>query len=96
MSYNKVRKEEQSKAFMKATVTSKRQVTIPVAICRQAHIVQGTQLDFQVSDDGALIIRPLTDDISKIKGIVKSKKRKPVSLREMKRAIRDGAEESMQ
>ena len=80
---------------MKVIVSSKRRVTIPATICRQAHIKQGTQLDFQIGEDGLLIIRPLTDDISKIKGIVKAKKRKPGSLKEMKRAIREGAEESL-
>lgn len=76
---------------MKATLTSKRQVTIPIAICRKANITQGTQLDFEVDDEGLIHVRPLTEDIPKMKGIVKMKRRKPVSLQEMKRAIAQGA-----
>jgi AbrB family looped-hinge helix DNA binding protein len=59
---------------MKATVSSKRRVTIPAAICRQANIIPGAKLDFQIGDDGVLIVYLLTDDISKLKGIVKSKR----------------------
>lgn len=75
---------------MKATVTSKGQITIPLPIRKQAHIEVGMQLDFQVESDGSIIIRSLSHDISEIKGIVKPKK-KPVSLRDMKKAISDSA-----
>jgi hypothetical protein len=35
-------------------------------------------------------------DISKLKGIVKKKRRRPVSLKAMKKAIEEGLGESMQ
>lgn len=81
---------------MKATVTSKGQVTIPHVIREQAHIFTGSLLDFQYTKEGFLIVRTMNKEITKLKGIVKSKRRTPVSLREMKKAIRSGAEESMQ
>lgn len=81
---------------MKAVVTSKGQITIPLMIRTKAHIIPGSKLDFQIEDDGTLRVRLLTQDVSQLKGIVKSKKSKPVSLKEMKKAIRDSAEESMQ
>jgi AbrB family looped-hinge helix DNA binding protein len=81
---------------MRATVTSKGQVTIPREIRELAHISSGTQLDFQIASDGILTVRLLTHDISKLKGIVKKKGRRPVSLKAMKKAIEEGLEESMQ
>lgn len=81
---------------MKATVTSKGQVTIPAIIRSKANISPGTKLDFQVEEDGTLKVSLLNQEISELKGIVKFKKRKPVSLNEMKKAIRDAAKDAMQ
>lgn len=80
---------------MRTTVTSKGQVTIPLAIRTQAKIVAGSQLDFQIESNGALIVHLVTHDISELKGIVKKKRKKSVSLKEMKQAISSGAKESM-
>lgn len=78
---------------MKATVTSKGQVTIPHEIRSKAKIVAGSRLDFQLKNNDTLIIHLCTQDISKLKGIAKTKRRKPVSLKEMKKAIAEGAAE---
>lgn len=80
---------------MKSTVTSKGQVTIPKSIRNQAHIHSGTIIDFQIEDDGTILIRPLTNELSKLKGIVKTKRRRPVSLKAMKSAIQKAAAENM-
>jgi AbrB family looped-hinge helix DNA binding protein len=74
---------------MKATVTSKGQVTIPVNIRTKAGIFPGMRLDFQIEEDGTLKVILLNQEISKLKGMIKSKKHKPVSLKAMKTAIRD-------
>lgn len=79
----------------KSTVTSKGQVTIPKAIRAQAKIHEGTQIDFQIQNDGSILIIPVQRHISQLKGIVKLKKKKPVSLEEMKKAIAEGAREAM-
>lgn len=81
---------------MKAIVTSKGQVTIPVTIRTKAKISPGTKLDFQVEEDGTLKVSLLNQEISQLKGMVKSKRRKPISLQEMKKAIRDASKEAMQ
>ena len=81
---------------MKATVTSKGQITIPVMIRTMAKIAPGSKLDFQMEDDGSIKVTLPNQDVSKLKGIIKSKKRKPVSLREMKSAIRRRSKEAMQ
>lgn len=62
---------------MKATVSSKGQVTIPITIRSGTHIITGTQLDFTLEKDGTITIHPISNDIRKIQGIVKSKNKKP-------------------
>jgi antitoxin PrlF len=79
----------------KSTVTSKGQVTVPKEIREKAMIHEGTQLDFQIQDDGIILLIPIQRSISQLKGIVKSSRKKPVSLAEMKQAIAEGARESM-
>ncbi len=81
---------------MRTSVTSKGQVTIPKALRDMAHISAGTQVDFQITDNGYLIVRPVTQDISKLKGIAKQEGQAPVSLTAMKNAIKEGLEESIQ
>jgi len=76
---------------MKSTVTSKGQVTIPLAIRTQANIHAGTLLDFQMEGEDTIIVHLVSREISSLKGIVKSKRRRPPSLKEMKQAISDGA-----
>ena len=80
---------------MRTTVTSKGQITIPLAIRTKAKIVAGSQLDFQIEDDGSIVVHLVTHDVSELKGIVKKKRKKPVSLKEMRQAISAGAKESM-
>jgi antitoxin PrlF len=79
--------------MVRATVTTKGQVTIPKEIRNNAMIESGTQVDFQLQKDGKIILTPIQNDISELKGIVKSRKKKPVSLAEMKKAIGEGAME---
>lgn len=79
----------------KSTVTSKGQVTIPKKIRMTAMIHEGAQLDFQIQSDGNILIIPIQTHISHLKGIIKSKRKKPVSLAEMKKTISDGAQEAM-
>ncbi len=72
---------------MKSTVTSKGQVTIPQAIRAKANIHAGTLLDFQLEGKNTIIVHLVTQELSELKGIVKSKRKKPIPLKEMKQAI---------
>lgn len=81
--------------MVKSTVTSKGQVTIPKEIRVGAMIHEGTQVDFQLQEDGKIVIIPIQRHISQLKGILKSKRKRPASLAEMKKAILEGAMESM-
>lgn len=81
--------------MVKSTVTSKGQVTIPKEIRVGAMIHEGTQVDFQLQEDGKIVIIPIQRHISQLKGILKTKRKKPVSLAEMENAIYEGVLESM-
>jgi AbrB family looped-hinge helix DNA binding protein len=74
----------------KSIVTSKGQVTIPVNIREKAHLTTGSELNFRY-ENGYIIIQPLTKKLSDLKGIVKTNKKKPVSIAEMKKIIRQRA-----
>jgi antitoxin PrlF len=76
---------------MKAVVTSKGQITIPIAIRTAFKIVPGSKLDFQVDEEGSLQVSLLNQEVSQLKGIVKTRKKKPVSLEEMKEAIKEAS-----
>jgi AbrB family looped-hinge helix DNA binding protein len=42
-----------------STVTGKPQVTIPASIARELNIQPGMRVEWKISEDGAILIRPL-------------------------------------
>jgi AbrB family looped-hinge helix DNA binding protein len=76
---------------MRATVTSKGQITIPQAVRAKVKITSGSQLEFQVKDDNTIVVHLVSHEISDLKGMVKSRRKKPPTLGEMKDAISAGA-----
>jgi AbrB family looped-hinge helix DNA binding protein len=72
----------------KATLTSKGQLVIPKTIREHLGLRPGDKLDFVVQDDGDVLIRPATEDVRRLKGLLRRPGRKPVSVEAMKRAIR--------
>jgi len=77
--------------MVKSTVTSKGQVTIPKEIRTVAMIQTGTEVEFQIDHKGRIYMLPISRDIKDIKGIAYKKRKRPVSLEEMKKAIEGGA-----
>jgi antitoxin PrlF len=69
-----------------ATVTSKRQITIPAETCRELRIVPGTKIDFVKNSAGETVIRPKAGDIRSLRGIVRYAG-PPVSVEDMKNAV---------
>ena len=53
-----------------ATMTSKGQITIPKSIRDAFSIKPGDRIEFFIDDQGRLIVWPITQDITSIKGIV--------------------------
>ena len=74
-----------------ATLTSKGQTTIPKEIRDRLGLEPGDKLDFVVEADGRVVLRPATRDVRELRGMLRRKGRKPVSLEEMDRAIAQGA-----
>jgi AbrB family looped-hinge helix DNA binding protein len=74
-----------------ATLTSKGQTTIPKEIRDLLGLAPGDKLDFVVESDGRVVLRPATLDVRALRGLLRKKGRKAVSLDEMDRAIAEGA-----
>jgi len=71
-----------------ATLTSKGQLVVPKAIRDLMGIHPGDRLDFVVLDDGNVLMRPATEDVTRLKGFLRRSGRAPVSVEEMNRIIR--------
>lgn len=74
------------------TLTSKGQVTIPKPIREQLRLHTGQRLDFQLDSDGRLIVKPRARDIRELKGILRSGRRRAVSIAEMHDAVAEGSQ----
>ena len=74
-----------------STLTSKGQVTIPKQIREHLRITTGHRLDFQLMPSGDVVVKVLKRDLRALKGIVKSPRRRAISLAEMDRAVAEGS-----
>lgn len=75
-----------------ATMTSKGEVTIPVAVRRRLRLTAGSKIDFIENKDGELVLKPRTGDIRRLRGIVKYDG-PPLSIEEMDEAVGQAAVE---
>jgi len=71
-----------------ATLTSKGQLTLPKAIRDLLQLGAGDRVDFVVSDDGTVMLRPATVDVRELKGLLHRKGIKPLSVKEMNAIVR--------
>lgn len=69
-----------------ATLSSKGQITIPKKIRDLYHLETGDKIEFLEDDRGLVTIWPVTENVTKLKGMI-AKPKKPVSIVEMNRAI---------
>lgn len=72
-----------------STLTSKGQTVIPKAIRDYLGLKPGDSLDFVVLDEGEVLIRPLAHDVRTLRGVLRRPGRKPVTVEEMKRTIKE-------
>ena len=70
-----------------ATITSKGQITLPKAVRELLHVDTGDQVDFVVNELGDVIVRPVSLDITELRGLLKRRPRQPVSVEAMNSAI---------
>jgi antitoxin PrlF len=74
---------------MESALSIKGQATIPKAIRDHLRLKPGDRVKFFIHPDGSVVILPKMPT-SALKGVVPSRKRRPVSLKEMEEAIAGG------
>jgi len=73
------------------TMTSKGQITIPKPVREQLHLRTGDRMEFSVSKEGTIIIRPRTSRIEDVMGMLSCyAKGRHVSVEDMDRGIAEG------
>jgi antitoxin PrlF len=77
-----------------STITTKGQCVVPKKIRDYMRLNPGDKIDFVIREDGEVYVRPVIIDVRDLKGQMKKPGRKPVSLKEMEKAIRKRAGKS--
>lgn len=70
-----------------STITSKGQITLPKKIRERLHVAPGDRIDFVVEENGLVVVRPARSRLRQLRGMLKDRKRKPVTLDQMDAAI---------
>ena len=78
-----------------STLTRKGQTTIPKKIREHLGIGSGDRLEYTVDVDGRVILTPSTADISELDGLLARRRKEPVSVEEMQRAVEREAARSI-
>lgn len=72
-----------------ATITSKGQITIPKDIRDSLLLRNGDKVDFTITDQGEVLLRPLSKRVDDLFGRLHRSDREPLSVAEMDTAIRN-------
>lgn len=75
---------------MESAITVKGQATIPKAIRKHLRLKPGDRVKFFLHPDGTVVLLPKLP-ASAARGIIKSRRRRPVTTAEMNKAIAEGA-----
>ena len=75
---------------MESAITTKGQATIPKAIREHLRLKPGDRVKFFVHPDGSVVLLPKVP-ASALRGIVKSRRRRPATLSEMDEAAAESA-----
>jgi AbrB family looped-hinge helix DNA binding protein len=73
-----------------STLTSKGQITIPREVRERLHLKAGSRVDFIVEPSGQVVLKSLDRNFRSIRGIVSSRRKRPISIKEMNEAIVQG------
>jgi AbrB family looped-hinge helix DNA binding protein len=71
-----------------ATITSKGQVTIPKIIRDILNLHSGDKIDFIVKENGETILKPISQKVDDVFGILSKKNNKPIKVDEMNDILR--------
>jgi len=77
-------------ATMESAITVKGQATIPRAVRKHLGLKPGDRVKFFMHPDGSVVLLPKLP-ASALRGIVKSRRRRPVTIEEMTHVAREGA-----
>ncbi len=69
-------------------ITTKGQCVVPKKIRDYMRLNPGDKIDFVIREDGEVYVRPVILDVRELKGLMRKPGRKPVSLKDMKNAVR--------
>lgn len=72
----------------RSTLTSKGQITLPKEVREKLELDTGDPINFVIQPNGDVLLKPAKFDIRKLQGILKSSKKRPVTLAEMNAAVR--------
>jgi antitoxin PrlF len=75
---------------MESAITVKGQATIPMAIREHLRLKPGDRVKFFVHPDGSVVLLPKLP-ASALRGIIHSRRRRPVSIEEMTEAAAEGS-----
>ena len=73
-----------------STLTSKGQITLPKQVREQLRLHSGSRIDFVIEPSGRVILKPLNSDFRLLKGIVRTRHKRPVTIEEMNESIAKG------
>jgi antitoxin PrlF len=74
-----------------STITTKGQCVVPKKIRDYMRLNPGDKIDFVIRENGEVYVRPVILDVRELKGRLKKPGRKPVSLKDMEKAVRKRA-----
>lgn len=77
---------------MASAITSKGQVTIPKEIREYLQLKSGDRVKFFIHPDGTVVLLP-TIPVAALRGIAKSRRRKPATIKEMNKEVVRGTAE---
>jgi len=75
---------------MESAITVKGQATIPKAIRKHLRLKPGDRVKFFLHPDGTVVLLPKLP-ASALRGIIKSRRRRPVTIAEMNKALAKAA-----
>ena len=74
-----------------STLTSKGQITLPKSVRDRLKVSTGDSVEFIVDPDGDIRVRAGHGDVRALRGLLRRRGRRPVSLDRMESAIRKAA-----
>ena len=72
----------------RSKISSRGQTVIPKPLRDLLNLHTGDEVEFIVREDGDVVIKPATVDVTELEGALHRPGQKPVTIRQMKKAVR--------